>query len=231
MSTSPEPRTDVDLAVRVFGMSADGHAFFQQARAYNISGHGAKLSGIDQHLKAGDVLGVQYGDKKARFRVIWAMEAGHLRKTEIGVQLLEGQTIPWPAELKAPNPPAAAESKESASDQNKRRFSRHRVPYPIEIQTDRGSGTNMRTQATDISGRGCYVETLLPLPAGTAVTIALWLGEERLTMPAQVRTCDGGVGMGIEFTGLKPELQDRLQKHVEAMVPQDEKSGNAQGAS
>src|SRR5262249_28620543 len=231
MTTSPEPRTDVDLTVRVFGMNSDGRPFFQQAYARNISGHGAKLSGIEHQLKAGDILGVQYGDKKARFRVVWAMDAGHLRHNEIGVQLVEGQTPPWPAELKkAEETPAPPE--ESSSDQNKRKFPRHRVPYPLEIHTDRGgSGTNMRTQATDMSGRGCYVETMLPMPVGTRLQITLRLGEERITVPAVIRTCDGGVGMGIEFTGLTTELQDRLQKHVEEMAGPQAASGNAQGAS
>src|SRR5215467_6474432 len=116
MTTSPEPRTDVDLTVRVFGMNSDGRPFFQQAYACNISGHGAKLSGIEQQLKTGDILGVQFGDKKARFRVVWVMDAGHLRKTEIGVQLLEGQTVPWPAELKKAEETSPAEKESSSSE-------------------------------------------------------------------------------------------------------------------
>lgn len=232
MTTGPEPRTEVDLAVRVFGMSSESKPFFQQARACNISGHGARLSGIEQQLKAGDILGVQFGDKKARFRVIWAVNAGHLKKNEIGIQLLDGQSVPWPAELKkaAEAPPAEKESGDS--DKNKRRFERHRVPYPLEIHTDRGAaGTNMRTQTTDISGRGCYVETMLPMPVGTQLQITLRLGEERVTIPAVIRTCDGGVGMGIEFTGLSTEIQDRLQKHVEEMVSPKDAAGSAQSAS
>jgi|SRR5262249_21765605 len=230
MTTGPEPRTDVDLTVRVFGMSSDGRPFFQQAHACNISGHGAKLCGIEQQLKAGDILGVQFADKKARFRVIWAMDAGHLRKTEIGVQLLEGQAVPWPAELKSAEEAPSTDKESSSSDKNKRRFERHRVPYPLEIHTDRGAGINMRTQATDMSGRGCYVETMLPMPVGTQLQITLRLGDERVTVPAVIRTCDGGVGMGIEFTGLTPEFQDRLQKHVEEMASPEDAAGNAQGA-
>ena len=144
--------------------------------------------------------------------------------------MLEGQAVPWPAELKkaAEAPPAAGES--SSSDKNKRKFERHRVPYPLEIHTDRGAGTNMRTQATDMSGRGCYVETMLPMPVGTQLQITLRLGEERVTVPAVIRTCDGGVGMGIEFTGLNPEFQDRLQKYVEEMSSPEEAAGSAQSA-
>ena len=38
----------------------------------------------------------------------------------------------------------------------------------------------MRTKAADISGRGCYVETMLPLPVGKAlVVISLWLDAQK----------------------------------------------------
>ena len=230
MTNGPEPRTDVDLTVRVFGMSSDGRPFFQQAYARNISGHGAKLSGIEQQLKAGDIVGVQFQDKKGRFRVIWVIDAGHLRKTEIGVQLLEGQVVPWTGELKKAEEAPAAEKESSSSDKDKRRFERHRVPYPLEIQTTRGVATNMRTQATDMSGRGCYVETMLPMPVGTQLQIILRLGEERITVPAVIWTSDGGVGMGIEFTGLSTEVQDRLQKHVEEMASPEDSAGSAHTA-
>jgi PilZ domain len=231
MPNQPEPRVDVDLLVRVFGMGADGRPFLQNAHAHNISNHGAKLSGIEHQLKAGEVIGVQFGDKKGRFKVVWVIDAGHLRKTEAGVQLVDGQQCPWLDEmLKSESAVAPAKSDES-SDKNQRKFPRHRVPFPIEIRTERSSGTHMRTQATDISGRGCYVESLLPLPAGTALNITFWLEEQKITAPSVVRTCDGGVGMGIEFTGLDLGTQERLQKQVEKMGEESDTARNAQGAS
>ena len=45
-----------------------------------------------------------------------------------------------------------------------------------------------------------------------------------------VRSCDGGVGMGIEFTGLDEATQERLQQQVETMAAEGGISGNAQGA-
>jgi hypothetical protein len=66
MSDELEPRLDVELPVRVFGMGADGRPFLHNAQARNISRHGAKLFGLEAQLKPGDVIGVQVGDKKAR---------------------------------------------------------------------------------------------------------------------------------------------------------------------
>jgi hypothetical protein len=73
----------------------------------------------------------------------------------------------------------------------------------------------MRTSATDISGRGCYVETLIPLPFGTQLEITFWLDAEKITTPALVRASDPGVGMGIEFVGLSEEVQQRFQRVLE----------------
>jgi hypothetical protein len=75
----------------------------------------------------------------------------------------------------------------------------------------------MQTNATDIGGRGCYVETLLPLTQGTEVIIIFWMDSEKIKTPGIVRACDPGVGMGIEFTDLDNQVQERLQQLLEKM--------------
>jgi len=102
MTPKPEPRVDVNLPVRVFGMGADNRPFFQNAHARNVSDHGAKLSGIEKQLRPGDVIGIQFGDKKARCKVVWVVDAGALKKTQIGVQLVADQECPWTAILPRP---------------------------------------------------------------------------------------------------------------------------------
>jgi hypothetical protein len=54
-------------------LGADGRAFRQRARAYNISAAGALLCGIERDLKIGDTIGVRTGEKKARCKVVWMM--------------------------------------------------------------------------------------------------------------------------------------------------------------
>ena len=219
MENKPEPRVEVALHVRVWGMNADGRPFFQNAAACNISNHGAKLSGIEHQLKPGDVIGVQLGDKKARCRVVWVIDAGHLQKTQAGVQMLEGQQCPWEHELTQKEKVVEPLAQDALGAQNKRRFTRHKIHFPLELLPERGSSALMRTGATDVSGRGCYVETLLPLALGTALGITFWMDSEKITTSGIVKACDGGVGMGIEFTGLDDTTQERLQQFIEAMDP------------
>jgi hypothetical protein len=59
----------------------------------------------------------------------------------------------------------------------------------------------------------------MPLSVGTALRVDLWIGEERLTPSAVVRTRDPGVGMGIEFTGLPEDSKKRFQAHLEKLDP------------
>src|ERR1700730_13348478 len=90
-----EPRLTVDLPVRLWGMSADGRPFSQHARARNISSGGALISGVENELKVGDVIGVQCGDKKTRCTVIWVMNTGPVKKNQVGMKLLADQEGPW----------------------------------------------------------------------------------------------------------------------------------------
>jgi PilZ domain-containing protein len=229
MPDKPEPRVNVDLPIRVFGMGADSRPFSQNAHARNISDHGAKLSGLEKPVRPGDVIGVQFGDKKARCKVIWVVDAGPVQKIKVGVNMLEGQGCPWQKELETQQATTTAPVVRTAPGmEDKRTFPRQRIPFPIEIRDEQGVGTHMRTKTADINGRGCYVETMLPLPVGKVLNITFWLNSEPVHTPAIVRTCDGGVGMGIEFTGLDEATQKRLQQQVEAMAAESA-SQNAQG--
>jgi len=209
------PRTTLDLRVRVWGMGANDQPFFQNAVAQNISATGACINGLEQQLKVGDVIGIQYEGKKARCKVIWVMDAGGLKKIQVGVQLVVDQECPWLAVL--PQETRAAAAIPRAPD-NRRKFQRHKISFPLELKDERVN-TPMRVNATDISGNGCYVETIMPLPIGTSLKVDLWIDQEHVSTTATIRTRDPGVGMGIEFTGLTEDTKRRLQAHLDQLDP------------
>ena len=209
----PDPRSTVELPVRVFGMGADERPFFQNAQAINISNEGALLCGIERQLKVGDIIGIQHGAKKARFKVARVVEAGPLEKIRVDVQLLSDQECPWKEMLTGLEKPSAP-----VSPQNRRRFARHKVSMPMEVRDERVN-TPMRVNATDISGSGCYIETILPLAKGTTLKVEFWRDTEKMVTSAVVRACDPGVGMGIEFIGLPEEGRQRLQQYLEKIDP------------
>ena len=205
-----EERVPVDLDIRAWGMAGDGGAFSQHARALNISASGALLCEIEHDLKIGDTIGVQVGQKKTRCKVVWARNTGSIQKIQVGVQLLSKLECPWIAFLPKTNRdvPLAVPGR--------RRWDRHKIAFPISLHDER---VPIRVTATDISGSGCYVEMLSPFPIGTGLGAELWIGTERVTTRALVRTCDPRVGMGIEFVGLKTDDQRRFQDYLQAIDP------------
>lgn len=216
MSTErPDPRVDTDLPIRVFGMDSAGKPFNQHVRARNISSSGALVSGVESQLKPGDVIGVQLEQKKARCRVVWVVDAGGIQKNQLGLQLMEGQECPWREVLEKQTAPTGAAAPNPA---NRRRRIRHKISFALELRDERNN-IPMRVNATDISGNGCYIETIMPIAVGTSLKVEFFLEDERITSTAIVRTCDPGVGMGIEFMSLTPDLQDRFQHLLEKLDP------------
>ena len=208
-----EPRLSVDLPVRIWGMNAEGRPFSQSAHAYNISSEGALISGVESELKVGDVIGVQCGEKKTRCTVIWVMNTGAVKKNQVGVKLVAEQECPWKSYL----PLDGATVTIAAS--NRRHWHRHKISLPLELRDERINAP-LRINATDVSGNGCYVETMLPLPLGTVLRVDFWLDSEHINITALVRTCDPGVGNGIEFTGMPADTKKRMQDYLDAIDPQ-----------
>ncbi len=231
MSQKPEPRFHVDLVIRAFGMDAAGHPFSQDALARNISDHGAHISGLDSPLKPGDVIGVQLGERKARCRVVWVLDGGPIEKIQAGVRTLQGQACPWQNERELQRRDGTAPILRSVPlAKNKRKFARQRVAFTIEIRDLPGVGSHGQAKTADITGCGCYVETMYPLPLKRILDVVFWLNARRVQTTAIVRTCDRGVGMGIQFIGLDESTQQQLQKFVETLAAESVPFARARGA-
>jgi hypothetical protein len=204
-----------EILVRVWGMNADGHAFFQNAMACNLTSAGALITGLEQPLKIQEVIGVQYGNQKTRVRVLQVGDAVLPGKMQAEVEIVGGQPCPWADHIEREE---QKQQDAAPSDSNKRRFPRLRAHFPFELRDERGAGAALKTHAADISGRGCYMETLIPLPLGTPLSITFWIESDKIATSGIVRSSDPGVGMGIEFTGLNDETKERLQRHLEKLA-------------
>src|SRR5262249_33769411 len=160
---------------------------------HNLTPISAQLTGVEHELKPGDVIGLQLGDKKARCTVMHVVDAGLSIKFKIDVELVEGQQCLWKDKVST----SAEGSPKVSPHANNRRLPRYPISYPIEMRDDRGGGAPMHTNASDIGGRGCYVETLVSFPLGTPLHISFWVNEEKISTAAMVRASDPGVGMEI----------------------------------
>jgi hypothetical protein len=91
-----EPRREVNLKLQVWGVDTLGSRFVQAAQARDISLRGALISGLDAELRSGDVIGVLFEGRKARYRVVWVRQSGGAtQKIQAAVQRLEPDECPW----------------------------------------------------------------------------------------------------------------------------------------
>ena len=91
-----EPRTPVDIELLIWGVDARGERFLQEARARDVSLRGALLSGVDIEVRPGDLIGILYSGKSARFRVVWIRYDGAGDKMQVAVHRVEADPCPWP---------------------------------------------------------------------------------------------------------------------------------------
>lgn len=210
MDKRPESRVSADIPVRMWGMDADGRPFFQNALAGNLSSRGAQLTRIRHTLKIGDIIGIQHGEIKARFTVIWVKNSVAPGRNEAGVEILAQQPSPWGEITKE-----SRRTEVKATGAERRKFVRHKVLFPLDISFPGPQRAHMQCNSSDMSARGCYVDSLVPLSLGTPVTVTFWIDSDKIQTSGVVRTSDPGVGMGIEFTALEAHIQQRLQEYLE----------------
>ena len=89
------PRVGVELPVRVWGIDSYDCPFSQVVSATNISVDGALLEGVRNRLRTGDIVEVQYGNRRAEFRVVWTKEGAHGQPEQAGVKILLPSECIW----------------------------------------------------------------------------------------------------------------------------------------
>jgi hypothetical protein len=92
-----EPRVPAEgLQVQIWGMDTHGIPFLQSAVARNLSVRGGLLTGIEQELRPGDLIGVQYEGRRARYRIVWVgYFSGPNQIMEAAIHKLDGDECPW----------------------------------------------------------------------------------------------------------------------------------------
>ena len=84
-----ESRIPAVVPVRIYGMDANGKPFGVNVATLNISRNGALLSKVDVSLNVGDVIGVQKGVAKAKYRVKWLGQKGTPTQGQAGLECME----------------------------------------------------------------------------------------------------------------------------------------------
>lgn len=94
-----------------------------------------------------------------------------------------------------------------------RKHPRFKINVPVEVHTE-AITTPLRCSTSDLSLGGCYIESMYPFAAGTALELKLSVADT-LLISARVVTCDPQFGNGIEFLKMLPEDQAELAKFLD----------------
>ncbi|HET9839599.1 MAG TPA: PilZ domain-containing protein [Candidatus Angelobacter sp.] len=223
----PEPRIQISLDVKVWGMDEYGRPFVQHARTVNASSLGARLIGIDC-VREGEVISLQHQDRQSRCRVVWVgRDAAKAR--QIGICSVEpGKTLfgaslkPLSAKAAAAPPssfagkpagatrPHTARSVMPEAQGTRRSQQRFHCTGGVELRRHEGAAP-VFGNLSDISLTGCYVQTVSSLPVGTEVLFMIRVRDTVVRGRAEVKASHHAVGVGLIFSEVNAGDREKLE--------------------
>jgi hypothetical protein len=226
-----ERRVSVALPVRVTYYDDDSKPRLEMACSYDISSHGARLTGLRCVKEAGEIVTVERGRSKAFCRVVWIGEASSHLQGQVGIQCVEAEKTLWSAELRDMEQvyePLAREMsmfRAASSHGNRRRHPRFESGGLVELLQKSAGPVHLQGELKDLSEVGCLVTTKSLILPGTDLKLVLNVANYDLAFKGQVRHAALDVGLGIEFREVRKGDRAILQHLLRKM--NGEKTENA----
>ena len=189
------------------------------ACTYDISEHGARVTGLRCVKEAGEVVAIERGKSKAFCRVVWVGEPNSELQGQIGLQCVESDRILWEAELRDmvdTYEPVFLEGKTKqprtfSTQERRRRRERFSLEGTAELSEKSAPAFKGRVTLKNMSEIGCLVLTKQVVPVGTELKVTLHVDGQNLTLKGQVRHAEANVGLGIEFKEIRKGERQILQ--------------------
>ncbi|HKD49590.1 MAG TPA: PilZ domain-containing protein [Candidatus Acidoferrum sp.] len=102
-------------------------------------------------------------------------------------------------------------------EQERRRSPRFPFIASAEV-LEENNGSRLSARISDISATGCYVDTINPLPGGTAVRVRIFNETQAFEAPATVAYSVVHLGMGLRFDEVSSNSRDVLQTWLPTTV-------------
>jgi len=233
-----DKRIHVALPIRVTYWDSEQKPCLEMACTYDISAHGARVTGLRGVKQAGEILVVQRGLSKVFCRVVWVGEPKSELQGQVGIQAVECERMMWENELRDMEEVYELLQKDAlffrssgaAHLGNRRRYQRFFVQGLAEIPKYQIS-TQTRAELKNLSELGCLIETSQNLSPGTDLKLVLNVSNYDLSVKGKVRH-RADLGVGIEFREIRKgdrqvlnyllrKLSD-MQQLVPALQPREE---------
>jgi hypothetical protein len=219
---SPErqnKRIHAALPIRVTYWDSESKPALEIACTYDISEHGARVTGLRCVKGTGEIIAVERGRNKAYCRVVWIGEPNSELRGQIGIQCVEEDRTLWEAELRDMEEvyePILLEgslrrARTFTSHERRRRRERFTLEGVAELIKPGPNGIHAKATLKNLSEIGCLVSTRHVLLPGTELKLALNVGAYDLVLKGQVRHGDRHVGLGIEFREIRKGERQILQ--------------------
>jgi len=208
MGSRRQSRTATSLAVSLCGTDAKGRAYIERVVTHNISRDGALLEGVKGAVRMGDTVVVRCADNTGRFRVMWEQYEGDGSR-RLGLKRITPSTRIEDYDL--------PETEPDHFQRPRSRARRHNPRYRVEVAAEmrlKNIRTPMWVTTVNLGEDGCAVNTLVSVPAGTELTIAMWLGAEKVWAQGIVVNSSYGLGTGIHFTGVSRQGREHLKSFL-----------------
>ncbi len=218
-----EQRLRTVLPVRIFGLDSAGKPFTDIAHTLDISLQGARIGGLKHQLAIGDIVGVQRGMEKARFRVCWVGAPATRCDGQAGLLCVQPEKCIWPGDvlgLKKHDefiPPAFPQDGPTLTvvsetrGCDRRTHTRFSCNFGAEFEVD-GSSIKLWGRCTDLSTGGCYLETRSPLKPGARLKLRMSYKAVLIEANCVVRTCHPDFGMGVRFEDMVAQCRAALSQ-------------------
>lgn len=201
-----ELRLPATLNVRILGIDANGKAFHQPATTLDISKSGARVGGLAVKLNPGDIVGLQSGGAKSRFKVAW-VKGNRDGSFELGLHCIEPGGCPWRDRLQ----PQVMKEGERRSEE------RRPCTGSVSLRSA-ASSTPIWGTLRDVSERGCYVQSNQVAAMGEILSGQFVINGVQLNAVAEVRNTVPAVGMGLQWSDLGCDGEARLSSILRALT-------------
>lgn len=223
MSSRKTLRRKVVLAVTVV---RHGGQEKQLAHTLDVTEDSARLGGLAMSLQPGETVEIQRGPLRAKFQVFWMGAPGSSMAGQAGVRSLAQKPI-WGVNLPAEEVDKAVDTGRLRREAppvrtaaqlpgEKRWHTRYECSGSVAIKMPNASFP-VNGEVKDICQGGVYVEMTSPMPVKSEVILDLCVENIAIEAKGIVRTSYPMVGMGINFSRLSAEDQEKLTRVLEKL--------------
>jgi hypothetical protein len=192
----------------------------QVAHTLDVTEISARLGGLRMQLEPGEIIEIQRGAVKAKFRVYWIGVPGTQTEGQAGVRGLDPGKSIWSIHLPGDQPDIAVDVlhlREGSGKSCAPLGSRSGQPETLRYECSAGatllapgSSYPFRVQLKAIHSGGIDVESITTLPLNTVVNLEMRVEGIQVETVGVVTGSTHRVGMEISFHKVSPEIQRRI---------------------